>query len=207
MSKSSSPPRNLYDREYYETSCEGFDKDVNELSPRLAHFETWIAPYLQGIVLDIGFGRGELSIRSARLPKVEGVISIDYSYDAVIMFMERLKQEQQDIQRKIIQICDDVENILQYLNFKISHIIAFDVIEHIYPDQVTRLFTRLADRMVSGGKVYVVTPLSEAVPNERHVWLARTPQDLFNLIPSDFQCSHIGSSGSGEDHLFEIIRR
>lgn len=202
-----SPPRDLYDRHYYETSCEGFDKDVDELSPRLVHFETWIAPRLEGVVLDIGFGRGELSIRSARLPKVSGVISIDYSYDAVIMFMERLKQEPKEIQRKIIQVCDDIENILQYLDLKISHIIAFDVVEHIYPDQVTRLFTRLAERMTQNGKVYVVTPLSNAVPNERHVWLARTPQDLFNLIPPDFECAHVGPSGSGEDHLFEITRK
>jgi len=204
---SSSPPRGLYDRHYYETSCEGFENNVESLSPRLKNFEHWIAPRISGVVLDLGFGRGELSIRAARLPQVDGVLSIDYSYDAVIMFMEWLKQESLETQRKIIQICDDIENILQYLNLTISHVIAFDVVEHIYPDQVTRLFTRLADRMTSGGKVYVVTPLSDAVPNERHVWLARVPDDLFKLIPATFSCAHIGLSGSGEDHMFEITRK
>jgi len=202
-----SPPRNLYDRHYYETSCEGFENSIEVLGPRLRHFETWIAPRIGGVVLDIGFGRGELSIRAARLPNVVGVISIDYSYDAVVMFMERLKHEPAEIQGKIIQICDDIENILQYLNLTLSHVIAFDVIEHIYPDQVTRLFSHLYDRMGSGGKVYVVTPLSNEVLNERHVWLARTPDDLFKLIPVSFDCTHVGPSGSGEDHLFEITKR
>lgn len=202
-----SPPRSLYDREYYETNCEGFDKSVDELSPRLIHFETWIAPRLNGVVLDIGCGRGELSIRSARLPTVGGVISVDYSYDAITMLMERLKKEDRETQRKIIQICDDIDNILQYLDLKFSHVIAFDVVEHIYPDQVTKLFTRLSNKLIPAGKIYIITPLSEAIPNERHVWLARTPQDLFRLIPSNFDCVHVGPSGSGEDHLFEITKR
>ncbi len=202
-----SPPRNLYDRHYYETSCEGFDNNIEQLSPRLKHFETWVSTQISGTILDIGFGRGELSIRAARLPTVLNIISIDYSYDAMIMFMERLKVEPVHVQNKIIQICGDIDNIIQYLNLSISHVVAFDVVEHIYPDQVTKLFTNLSDKMISDGKVFVVTPLSEAIPNERHVWLARTPSDLFKLIPSSFDCTHIGPSGSGEDHLFEIKRK
>lgn len=208
QNQSQSPPPELYDIDYYKNSCEGYADDVNQLSQRLSHFDTWVKPVIDGYVLDIGHGRGELSIHSARMSNVNNVTAIDYSHDAAVMFMEHLKKQPIDVKRKITQICGDIDIVLPCLNMVFSHVIAFDVVEHIYPIQVIRLFNNLAERMPSGGKIFIITPLSHAVPNERHVWLAKTPDDLFDLVQQEqFACKYVKYSGSGEDHLFEITKR
>jgi cyclopropane fatty-acyl-phospholipid synthase-like methyltransferase len=61
----------------------------------------------------------------------------------------------------------NIKNYEDEFDIKYSHVIAFDVIEHIYPEQIARLFKTLSNRMVQGGKMFIVTPLSEVAPNER----------------------------------------
>lgn len=203
-----SPPPELYDTNYYNTSCEGHNYTIDNPSPRLAKFDSWVAPHLGNAVLDLGYGRGELSIKAARLPTVGGVVSIDYSIDATKLFMDNLLREPIPVRRKIIQIYGDIDRILPHINIQFTSVIAFDVIEHIYPEQVRRLFDVLSGKVIPTGSVFVVTPLSTNTPNERHVWLAKQPADLFGLVNANyFSCAYVGYAGSGEDHMFQFTRK
>lgn len=202
---SKSPPRQLYDANYYLTSCEGFETTTDKPSPRLAWFDSWIKPHLHGTVADIGFGRGELTIKMARMPNVQSVWAFDYSPAATRFLIEKLEKEPV-LSEKIVVMLVDFVNMLKHLTIKFDHIVAFDVIEHIYPDQIKFVLQNLTDRLPVGGKIFVSTPLSRQPCNERHVWMAGTPQDLQNLCPSNLISKHVGYSGVGEENRFEMTK-
>lgn len=200
-----SPPRHLYDANYYETSCEGFDHTTDTPSPRLAWFDSWIKPHLKGVVADVGFGRGELTIKMARMPEIQSVWAFDYSPAASRFLIEKLEKEP-NLSEKIVVMVVDFVNMLQHLTTKFDHVVAFDVIEHIYPDQIRFFLKNMTDRLPVGGKIFASTPLSVQPCNERHVWMAKTPKDLQELCPSNLVCAHVGYSGVGEEHRFEFTK-
>lgn len=195
-----------YDENYYKKACEGDKYSIDSLSPRLRHFEDWIAPQLEGTVFDIGFGRGELTIRSARLLQVNCVVAFDFSIDASIILINNLKQESELTRSKIWIVSADIDFILPHLSLRCQHVILFDVIEHLYPDQIKRLLRRLVSRLDLGGKVYISTPISKECTDAEHVWLARNPDDLKKLCPAGLSFLDRGWAGIGEDHLFELER-
>jgi predicted RNA methylase len=198
-----SPSRKLYDHDYYESSCEGFDRSVDDLSPRLSKFTDWIAPQLNGVVADVGFGRGELSIHAARMPEVDRVFSFDYSLDATIIFMQNLQREPEWVVDKVTVIVDDVVTMPK-LDFEFDYVMAIDVIEHLYFEQLVRFMEFLTS--ATKHKIFVSTPLTKAEPNERHVWLAEKMDDLLKILPVGWGYTYLGYAGSGEDHFFEFHR-
>lgn len=200
-----SPPRDLYDAKYYETSCEGFEYDTDKPSPRLAHFDSWIAPKIKGTVADIGFGRGELTIKMARMPQIQSVWAFDYSPAATRFLIEKLEKEPL-LSEKIVVMLVDFVNMLQHLTTKFDNIVAFDVIEHIYPDQIKFVLQNLTNRLPVGGKIFVSTPLSSLPCNERHVWMAKNPAELQAMCPPNLKSQHVGYAGVGEENLFEMTK-
>jgi len=201
-----SPPRSLYDAEYYETSCEGFDHSVDNPSPRLACYDSWIKPQLSGgNVADIGFGRGEFTIKTARLPHIDKVWSFDYSPAAGRMLLENLEKEP-ELGEKINIILSDFVEILPQLDVMFNNVIMFDVIEHIYPDQIKFVTETLDQLMPYNGKIFLSTPLSKEPCNERHVWMASTVEELQAMFPSSIRVTHKGYSGVGEENWFEAVK-
>jgi len=197
----------LYDAKYYETSCEGFEShyDTDTPSPRLAHFDSWIKPQIRGTVADIGFGRGELTIKMARMDTISSVWAYDYSPAAARFLIEKLEKEPL-LSEKIIVMLVDFVNMLQHMTTKFDNIVAFDVIEHIYPDQIRFVLKNLTDRLPIDGKIFVSTPLSSQPCNQRHVWMAKTPAELQAMCPPNLKSTHVGYAGVGEENLFEMIK-
>jgi len=73
------------------------------------------------------------------------------------------------------------------------------------PNDIVTIFKHAARLIPKGGKIFAITPVTQAPPNERHVWLARKPDDLKQFCPDfDFKC--LGHTGSGEDHKFEFTK-
>jgi len=200
-----SPPRTLYDIEYYKSSCEGFDFTIDNPSPRLKIYDTWIGPQIEGVVADIGFGRGELSIKTARNPKVKSVWAFDYSYDAGKLFMESLEKEPK-LSDKVAIIIADFVDFLPHLDVAFDNIIMFDVIEHIYPEQIKTVTDQFNKKLKVGGKIFLSTPLSAEPCNERHVWMAKNLPELQAMFPNEIVVSHKGYSGVGDENWFEAIK-
>lgn len=196
--------RSLYDKNYYKTSCEGYNNSVDNLSTRLGNFFKIVGPQLYGTVSDIGFGRGELSIRAARLDNVKKVYAYDYSLDAAEIFISSLKKEPEHIIDKISITVDDILDSYDTIAFS-NFFMMVDVIEHLPFNGLKRLINDICD--LTTDKIFVSTPISNAKCNERHVWLARSKDDVASLLPWDWECNYLGPAGIGEDHFFEFKRK
>lgn len=141
----------------------------------------------------------------ARMPKIQSIWAFDYSPAATRFLIEKLEAEPM-LSEKIIVMLVDFVNMLQHLNTQFDNIVAFDVIEHIYPEQIKFVLKNLTDRLPVGGKIFVSTPLSSQPCNERHVWMAKTPADLQAMCPHNLRSSHVGYAGVGEENLFEMVK-
>jgi len=204
-------PRKLYDEAYYKTNCEGWELPPGQLSQRLKSYEGWVDKELDKAgghcqtVIDLGFGRGEISVKLAQHPNVKKVLAIDYSM-AAGHFLLSLIRDNDALADKIDVLITDAAQFMRLLrDTEINHIVAFDVIEHLVPNDIVTIFRYAARIMPKGGKIFAITPVTQAPPNERHVWLARKPEDL-RQFGVDFEFKHLGYTGSGEDHKFEFTR-
>lgn len=161
-------------------------------------------------VMDLGFGRGEISLKLAQHPNVKRVIAIDYSPAAGKILLSHL-QNNDTLANKIDVIISDASHFLSLLGIPIiDHIVAFDVIEHLMVYDIIMVFRHAARLLPKGGKIFVITPLSQYATNERHVWLARKPEDLGQFSVGQFGVGfdfrYLGYAGSGEDHKFEFTK-
>jgi hypothetical protein len=78
-----------------------------------------------------------------------------------------------------------------------------DIVEHITfikAQELVRTISAFTDIII------VSTPISQAQPNERHLWLARSDTDIQRMAP-DFEVTNRGYAGSGEDYVFELKKK
>jgi 2-polyprenyl-3-methyl-5-hydroxy-6-metoxy-1,4-benzoquinol methylase len=192
--------RHLYDAKYYLTACEGYNCNIDILSPRLQSVYNAALPHLKGVVLDAGCGRGELTIRAARLEAVQQVHSIDYSPDAIRILLDNLSKEDTTTTDKVHIHMDTVDTFLSYTNVSYNCVLLSDVVEHIPFVAAQALIKSLS---LITKTIIVSTPISQAHPNECHLWLARSEVDILQMAP-DFRVINHGYAGSGEDYIFEL---
>lgn len=194
--------RYLYNDEYYLEGCEGFNYTVDNLSPRLQSVYDASLPYLTGKIIDVGCGRGELTIRAARLDSVKQVHAIDYSPHAIKLALQNLAKEPDTITDKISLHCDTISKFLSYTTTEqYNCAILADIVEHIPFEDAKKLI-----ESIKSNAIIITTPISNAQPNERHLWLAKSENDIQNLAP-DFNVFNYGYAGSGEDYTFILTRR
>jgi cyclopropane fatty-acyl-phospholipid synthase-like methyltransferase len=202
-------PRRLYDEEYYRTNCEGWDQPPGQLSQRLKSFEGWVDKELDSAgnqtVVDLGFGRGEITMKLAEHKNVGHVLAIDYSMAAGRLLLERMRDDDVLADKISVIISDAIPFLYFFDGGVVDHIVAFDVLEHLPFADVVRFFEVARRRLRTAGKIFVITPISQAPTNERHVWLARDAKELEQL-GLGFHFKHLGPTGSGEDHKFEYSK-
>jgi len=201
-------PRCLYDEQYYRTNCEGWELPPGQLSVRLRSYEGWVDKVFDTgrdlVVMDLGFGRGEITLRMASHKNVRRVVAVDYSSSAGKILLSLMGNDDV-VADKVSVVISDANGFLSLLGARINHIVAFDVIEHLLPEQITCFFAHAARLIPEGGKIFIITPITQAPTNDRHVWLVRKPDDLCKLA-CGFECKCIGHTGSGDDHKFEFTR-
>lgn len=108
------------------------------------------------IVLDIGFGRGE-TIRYCLENGANFVLGVDFAIAALEIANLTLKDYQK---YRYSLINDDILNFLSINNgiYRFTHIIMFDVIEHIPRSEVNKILLKLGQMLCSGGSLIIHTP-------------------------------------------------
>ncbi len=150
-------PPEVYTRKYYLTdmvaSAEFLKSRGRELCAQHAQ-----AMELAGIregdrVLDVGCGCGELTFHSA----LQGAraIGIDYAASAVELAKEALREFSPEIQGRVqfvLASAEDCETI-EAESEGFDRVFLLDVIEHLHPWQIERLYGRLYRALKPGGKI------------------------------------------------------
>lgn len=154
-------PSTLYNREYFLTACEGYDEflksEGQHLSRRLEDAFT-VAEVSEGMrLLDVGCGRGEIIRHCMRLG-VEAY-GIDYAQVAARMTTEVIAHERRFSRDKNhnagVYLAD-----AKYLPFPDSffdRVLLFDVVEHLYPWELSRALSQIRRVLKPDGKLIIHT--------------------------------------------------
>lgn len=149
--------RQTYTTDYYTLDCGGFESFKSNQGKkledsRLQSVATIASLKKTGSVLDIGCGRGELSYYFVQ--QGFAVTSIDYSQNAIDLAQKCFEGEEH-LKAKVDFICDDVCSVV--LSGKYDLAVASDVIEHLSPEEVDKLYQKVADCIESDGLFVVHT--------------------------------------------------
>jgi predicted O-methyltransferase YrrM len=149
--------RSAYTKDYYLLDCEGYDAFKRTLGATLEDPRLEAVAKLTGAgpitrALDLGCGRGELSLELAR--RGFEVTAIDYSEDAVKIAREAMNRSP-TLASLISLQCDDV-NVAE-LRGLYGIAVAADLIEHMKPVELDRLYQRTAEHLAKDGLFIVHT--------------------------------------------------
>lgn len=150
--------QNTYTTEYYIQDCGGFEAYTAFGGKRLADLRLQAVASIAtvkapGRVLDLGCGRGELTYHFAK--QGAQVTAIDYSQDAIDL-VHRCFRDEPELEQRVNFYCADVctvELLPQEKNFDLA--VAADIIEHLTPQEVDRLYQRVSQWLNRDG-VFVV---------------------------------------------------
>jgi 2-polyprenyl-3-methyl-5-hydroxy-6-metoxy-1,4-benzoquinol methylase len=155
--RSSEGIRDTYTKEYYLKDCGGFDSFhrthgsvlVDNRLRAVAGIASLARP---GRALDLGCGRGEVSIALAR--QGLAVTAVDYSRDAIELARGAVAALN-DPSLNIEFICDDLNR--SSFSGIYDSVVASDVIEHLMPGELDTLYARVADHLAQDGLFVVHT--------------------------------------------------
>lgn len=148
--------RGAYTSSYYLRDCGGFDsfkrsQGTRLEDPRLRTVAQIAALAPAGRALDLGCGRGELSIALAAQGRA--VTSIDYSPDAIALAESARAAAGPSLQ--IDFVCDDL--VAAPLEGFYQAVVAADVVEHLAPEELDKLYERVAEHLATEGLFVVHT--------------------------------------------------
>jgi SAM-dependent methyltransferase len=154
---SSEDVRPAYIEDYYLRDCGGFDSakrtgGVRIEDPRLAAVATIAATAKVGRALDLGCGRGEVSVFLAGLG--HDVLAVDYSSEAIAL-STRTRSLVGSLASRIELRCQDVNETPLSGHYDVA--VASDLIEHMAPEELDRLYARVADHLHPKGLFVVHT--------------------------------------------------
>jgi glycosyltransferase involved in cell wall biosynthesis len=129
-------------------------------------------------VLDVGCGCGELTFHSA----IQGAraIGIDYAASAVDLAKEALRDFSPEIQERVQFIVASAEDceMIEAESEGFDRVFLMDVIEHLHPWQIERVYRRLYRALKPGGKI-----ICHTWPNRWHtVYLYPIVYYIFRLF-------------------------
>jgi predicted O-methyltransferase YrrM len=154
---SSAALRSTYTKEYYLRDCGGYEGFKRTLGatledPRLQVIANLARACPARRALDLGSGRGELCLEFAR--RGIEVTGIDYSRDAVEI-ARTATNRLPDLSRLISLKCSDVNSA--DLQGTYDFAVAVDLIEHMRPEELDRLYARTAQHLSKDGLFIVHT--------------------------------------------------
>jgi cyclopropane fatty-acyl-phospholipid synthase-like methyltransferase len=167
-----------YSEEYFLTACDGHED-------YLAHGGTVMARRLQAVwryleaqpamrVLDIGCGRGEMVVQAG----LHGLsaVGIDYSPAALHFAQKAIGRAEQGRKQGWISPCLSLADAagLPFASGSFDRAIMSDVVEHLYPSQLSVALEEVHRVLAPGGQLLIHT-----MPN---LWYYRYGYPLFRLV-------------------------
>lgn len=146
----------LYSKSFFLSSCEGFEKYLQgNFSKRFFQAISLVRIRKNMCILDLGAGRGELSIILAQ--KGAFVEAVDYSLASVKIINESLKRAGINVAKRVNVSSSNAKN-LPFLNSSFDLVFMLDVVEHLYPKELKKVFLEVERVLKPGGKLVIHTP-------------------------------------------------
>lgn len=148
-----------YTRDYYQTSCQGYEEFVTTrggvLPPRLdIPFRfAQIEPGMR--VLDIGCGRGEIVFHAAN--QGAWVWGVDYAAEAVHIAREVLGEKLDEETRERVKVGQCDAKVLPFPTDSLDRIFMLDVVEHLYPEELQTALSEARRVLKPGGRLVIHT--------------------------------------------------
>ena len=185
-------PASCYDEDYFLSACEGHERfgrlsTMDGMSPRLAAAlqQAHVRPGER--ILDIGCGRGEVALRSAQGGSV--VHAVDYSGDAMRIAQRSLGERGAELEGRVCFLRGDARH-LPFEADRFDKLLMFDLVEHLYPWELTKSLREAWRVLVGGGQLIIHTapnrwyyrygyPVYRLFERLRGRHLPRNPRDRF----------------------------
>lgn len=148
----------VYTREYYLTDCTGFEEFEKsygeELEPRFKELIKYFKITKDMKVLDIGCGRGEMVLFTAKNKAI--AYGIDYSKPAIQLANIVKNKQKKEIKNKMHFELMDAKG-LKFGDSSFNLVILTDVVEHLYDDELDVVFSEIYRVLKKGGMLVVHT--------------------------------------------------
>jgi SAM-dependent methyltransferase len=183
---SSGELKSLYTSSYYLEDCGGFeeykhDKGLSLSNSRLRAVSDLADLAPVGRAIDLGCGRGELSIHLARLG--HEVTAVDYSESAVAM-ARAAAEKASAVAAGPLPInfqCSDVTDLALSGTYDVA--LASDLIEHLTPAELDRLYSRISSHLSPHGLFVVHTFPNAWYYRYEHAWRMHQARKLDAYLP------------------------
>lgn len=148
----------FYDSQYYLADCGGF-ASFNQTNGKSINSDERLATMLQlaslnqgGRLLDLGCGRGEITYQAAK--QGMRVTAVDYSPDAIDI-ARTCFQDERDLESHVEWVCGSAADL--QLHGRYSTVVAGDLVEHMTPGELDRMYGNLASHLEATGLFIVHT--------------------------------------------------
>lgn len=147
----------LYDEDYFLSVCEGYDtfisSDGSYLSGRLAEALS-VAGIAAGMrVLDVGCGRGEILRKTSLL----GAQAYGIDYADVAVRISKQVADATETDGHLIEVSRASALFLPFTGDTFDRVLLLDIVEHLYPDELTIAFREVRRVLKPGGRIIIHT--------------------------------------------------
>lgn len=197
----------VYTDDYYLTNCHGYEDFVmsggRKVGPRFVKALSLAGDLRGKRVLDVGCGRGELVIQSAM--RGAEAWGIDYAQAAVDIAVRALSSVDMTLREHTHAEQMDVK-ALRFDDGFFDVVFMMDVVEHLYPHELSRAFDELHRTIRPGGLLVIHTSPNKVFEekvypnysrriNQAALWLSRRlklSDGLFNetMLPTSREFPH-----------------
>lgn len=143
----------VYTKKYYLSNCGGYEEYLSSegdiLNPKLIEITKYLGSFGGKCILDIGCGRGELTVWLAK-NGAKYVVGIDYSKNAIDLSNKKKRKQSEDIGDKIHFYTLNAKN-LNRLKMKFDIIIMTEVFEHLYMEEIDIVFDQVKKILTKDG--------------------------------------------------------
>lgn len=159
METEGSVPSTVYTRDYYLTCCQGheqFVESMGQVLPARLLIPLNLAGVRPGMrVLDVGCGRGEIVLQCAR--RGATAWGLDYAEEAILVAREGLTTIATPEDLAHISIMRSNARSLPFPDNSMDVVFMLDVVEHLYPKELTETFTDIWRVLRPGGQLVIHT--------------------------------------------------
>jgi len=171
-------PSTLYTEEYFLTACEGYDEflasEGQHLSRRLrdAFQVAEVHPGMR--ILDVGCGRGEI-LRHCMSLGIDA-FGIDYAEVATLMSRDVIRSESVDAPpggQVAAGVSRSDAKVLPFPTGSFDRVLMFDVVEHLYPWELTQALVEARRVLRPDGRLIVHTAPNRWYDVYAYPWVRR----------------------------------